>query len=259
MKYIKVTNEINGSDFTFLDNGDDTIIEKLEGFEYPSVKSVVEDIPSTFGAVYVTSSFGRRRFSWAGDFVGNNPHSVRRNFGRVARQDGNLKLIEFETYDGLKLRCYADIVSILNPYTNALHRYLIEVVAPDCRFYSQEEIEVDIPYEDIYGGFDVVTNLGNELTHPVFTIHGPGNYFTIENTITGESFVIDFNLEGNGEIIIDTLNRTVTKDGVSIFAYFTGSFFGLEPDVNTISFDVGSGADVTTSLKVTYRYAYSSL
>lgn len=276
MNSITVINQDNSDQFTFYDNDNGTTIKTLEGFEYADVREVIEDVAGDDGAIYITSKFGRRRFSWSGDLVSAVVYELRREMLSVLRQTGRMKLIKFTTYDDLDLQVEAEIVKVLNPYTHSIHTYLIEAIAPDPRFYSQSETEyetaqtvvsggsaipADVPMSLYSAGIEVADaiNVGNEVTDPVFKVHGPGTFFTVGNQETGEVFTLDYTLNDEEYIEIDVKNRTVKLNGVTnTYSAFSGDFWQLQPGGNTIRF-VASGLGVETLLTITYRDAYNGL
>lgn len=277
MKQIKIVDQENGNNFIFYDVGDNgTILREFEGFEYPSVLSSVEDVASNIGAVFVHSKFGRRRLSWSGDIVTSDVFSIRRQMLTPMSQNGRLLLLQFTTYDDLDLQCEAVIESVRNPYTHMVHTYLIEAIAPDWRFYSQDLVTQLMSPTVIAGGTGIptpipmslsdagegeleneITNDGNEQTFPVLTVSGPGTGFTITNTETGESFYLDITLNSTQQIIIDSKARTVVRqNGQNAYSFFEGDFIMINPGSNLFTFLVDSGSTEDTSLEVEYRHAY---
>jgi len=253
MKEIKITDQDTDQSFTFYDNSNGTILRSFDGFEYPEVLSSIEDVAGIGGAHYVNSKFGRRRMSFQGDLVGTDKFLQRRDLLSVLRQRGTMKLFEVTTYDDLLLRFEAEIIRLTMPYTHQIHSFLFELQSPDWRLFSQTEESEEVTVNDS----DIITNNGTELTDVIFTITGPGTSIDIQNLETGESFSID-DLIADDEVIVDTLNRTVTKNGDDSYSIFTGDFFGLQPGDNTIGFDV-SGSTGATSLTLTYRHAYNGI
>lgn len=252
MKQIKITDQDTSESFTFYDNANGTILRSFDGFEYPEVLASIEDVAGKGGAHYINSKFGRRRMSFQGDLVGDK-FTQRRELLTVARQRGTMKLFEVTTYDDLLLRFEAEIIRLTMPYTHQIHSFLFELQSPDWRLFSQTEENEIVTV----GGSDTITNDGTELTDVIFTITGPGTSINIENLSSGESFSID-DLIADDEVIIDTLNKTVTKNGDNSYSIFTGDFFGLQPGDNTIVFNV-SGSTGATSLILTYRHAYNGI
>ena len=255
MKQIQIINQDTLETFTFYNNANGIILRSFEGFEYSSVRDAIEDISGKGGAVYLTSKFGRRLVSWSGDFVSASVFTLRRSLVAVLRQQGRMKLIKFTTYDELDLQFEAEIIKVVNPYNHSIHSFLIEVVAPDWRFFSQEEFEVEVAD----GEDEIADNEGNEETDPVFRIDGPGTSFVVTNNTTGESFTIDKALAVGEYIEINVKERTILLNGItSIFSNFEGDFFSLEPGENEIEFVAADGAGATL-LTITFRNAYNGL
>jgi hypothetical protein len=170
------------------------------------------------------------------------------------RQTGRIKLIKFTTYDDLELQCEAEIVKVLNPYTHGIHTFLIEAIAPDWRFYDQQEKESNSNGEE-----QTFTNDGNEQTSPIFRIHGSADAVEITLLNTSEAFIIDYELDATDYIDVDIKNRTVLLNGTTfILSSFSGSFFDFVPGENTISF-VPTNPDGDTSLRTIFRDAYSGI
>lgn len=258
MKIITVVNQTDDSEFTFYDSANGILLRDFEGFEFSSVREVIEDIAGPESAIYITSKFGRRRFSWSGDIVSDSVFSVRRDMLLPLRQTGLLKLIKFTTYDDLELQCEAEIVKVVNPYNHKVHTFLIEAIAPDWRFYSQEE------YQDESDDAErTITNAGNEQDDPVFRIYGPLTAVTITNLANSESFTIELDeysgISAGEYIEVNVKDRTVKlDDGSSIFSAFTGEFITLQPGDNPIQFSP-TGDDANTVLRVTWRDAYNGI
>lgn len=250
----------------------------MQGFEYPSVNASIEDISGMSGAVFVNSKFGRRPLSWEG-ILSEDVLASRRNLERVCRA-GSLKTIKFETCDDLQLQAEVEVLSLTMPYQWGRQKYLIQAVAPDSRFYSQELVSVDIGETSLRGGAsipfpsiplaiplstadisnDVVHNFGSEETEPIFTITGPGTGFNVTNVTTGESFVYAGTLDADDVIEINVRDGTVTLNGITnAYEDFTGDFIKLAPGDNQFEFSIDSDGDLTTNLNVTYRHAYSGI
>lgn len=250
MKTIRIT-ETTKSKYFEITGGQ---IGKLEGWEYPSVISAIDDIPGNRGALYINSKFGRRRFSILG-FVKEQGLDDRVTMGLALRQTGVLKTMTFTTLDNLALQASIEVLSLDHKYSSGGTSFLIDMVAPDPRFYSQTL------YDTLFDNSDTknVTNAGNEITSLKFKLSGAGSNWTITNNTTGKSFVLARSISGTDYIEIDGANNTVLLNGVtSVFNDFTGDFFSLDPGVNSITTLVTSG-DVTTAIHVYHRDAYISL
>jgi len=282
MKRITITEQSDNNSFTLYDNNLGSILREFEGFEFADVKYSIDDVAGPYGSTYITSKFGRRRLSLKGDLVGNNIFENRRLLFKALRQTGLMKLFTFTTYDDLNLQFEGEVVRMINPYTHKIHEYLIEIIAPDWRFYSQTLKSFDMSQTVIQGGAaipaiipmsiplntdpetqvnNIVTNEGSEITDPIFTITGPGTGFTIRNETLDKEIVLSTVLADNTEqIIIDVKNRTVeTEIGGNIYPDLTGEFWSLIPGENELRFFVGTGLTPDTNLNISYRDAYGGI
>lgn len=244
-------------------------IGKVEGFEYPDTILAIENVAGEKSAIWVNSKASVRRLS----FQSVIDYSQRRDLEEVLRL-GNTKTLKFTTCDDVELQIEVDIDKLVMPYTKSRQIALIEMIAPDWRFYSQEEVSFDTPETVVTGGMSIpasipfdlsgddastygVTNEGNEFTSPVFRINGPFTSFTITNQTTDEYIEITDDLDNDEYIVVDTYNKTIYKNGTeNIYNNMTaGYFFNLVPGFNYIKFEC-VGEDVTTLLTITYRHAY---
>lgn len=250
MKSVKIINDVNNVSFELLQDQ----MTELEGWEYSSVRDVVEDISGPQSAFYVTSKQGRRRMSITG-YVRGLGLEGRRDLLSAIKQTGKMKLLQFTTLDDLELQTLVEVLSLQFPYNKLEKPFLLEFVAPDWRFYSQELKLAEVAVNSSDG----VENMGNEITQPTFKIYGPLTEATITNLNSTESVQITYNLNDGDYIEIDTLARTVTLNGgVSVFSSFEGDFISLIAGENTLSFSAtGSGGN--TKLDVEYRDAYNGI
>lgn len=245
-------------------------IGNLEGFESPDTIIVVEDVAKLFGAKYITSKYGKRRFSWRG-LLKEDMLESRRDL--IAACDARSEaLIKFTTCDGLALQIPA-VLKLVAPYRLGKQTYLVEAIAADSRFVGQTLNEFETAQTVISGGAqipatipmslyssavvsNVVVNDGNAEADPVFIIHGSGTHFTIGNQTTDQEFQIEYTLGSDDYIEVDVANRTVLLNGeTSIYSYLEGDFWTLQPGNNTIRFVV-TGADENTLLTIQSRDSY---
>lgn len=252
------------------------LINQVEGFEYPNPIVIVADVANRSGAVAVNSKFGRRLCSFVYRITCDTLEE-RRNILAVLNQDGILKLIKFTTLDSLSLQFEAYINAVRASYHRLQKPFQIELLAPDYRFYSQtlktfstapttgaggSPIPTPIPMD--FSSFTGTPNLdvdndGNVSTPPVFTIHGPGTTFTIQNITTGKMITISTTITAGEEIEIDIANRTILQGSTNIYGLFSGDLLKdmeLIPGVNELYFNANSGTDINTSLDVAFRDAY---
>lgn len=267
--------------FTFYNNALGTILREFEGFDYPEVRTSIDDIAGTVGAIYINSKFGRRRMGITGDLIGTDVYEKRRQLVKVLRQTGSMKLLQFTTYDDLPLQCEVEVVSYKNPYTHQIHTFLIELVAPDYRFYSQTETTVNIGRSVLLGGGSIptavpmslplsaaselgvntiVTSIGTEQTDPIITIYGPGTNFTLRNESIDAELLLTLTLTSEDSVVIDIKNKTVVKNGVTnVYTNASGDFWSIQPGENDLTFLVQSGFTTDTLLEIKYRDAYGGI
>lgn len=250
MKSIRIT-ETTKSKYFEITNDE---IGKLEGWEYPSVLSAIEDIPGNRGSLYINSKFGRRRFSIQG-FIRGQTMAERVTMGLALRQTGVLKTMTFTTLDDLALQAYVEVLSLDYKYHKLCSPFLIELVAPDPRFYSQTLRDTSFDNSDTKN----ITNAGNEVTSPSFKLSGTGTVWTITNNTTGKTFTITRTITGTDYVEVDVEDRTILLNGTTnIFNTFSGDFFTLDPGVNSITTSV-TGGDGTTLIHLYHRDAYITL
>lgn len=281
MKNLTIIEQQDWNFFTFYDNALGTILREFDGFEYADVRESIDDVAGPYGSVYINSKFGRRRVSIQGDLVSSDVYSKRRLLSKALRQTGVMKLVKFTTYDDLHLQFECEVVKVLNPYTHKIHTFLIEMIAPDWRFYSQTESSYDVGQTIVQGGAsiptpipmpiglsvssstdvsNIITNNGNETTDPIITITGPGTDFLVRNEATEQEFTLETTLVGGDEVVIDVKRRTVVLNGVTnLYGSLVGDLWSLIPGQNELRFLVSSGLTVDTNLNVSFRDAYSGI
>lgn len=250
-------------------------IGDLSGFEFPTVTTIVADVPGRSGALYINSKYSRRRLSWQGVILEPGP-SNRRDILRI--NVGSLKTLKFETCDGLALQAQIEIERITMPYRLGRSQYLIEAVAPDPRFYTQTLTSVSTGETTSVGGVTLPTTLpidfsnvvgtpklqlennGTEETPAVFTIHGPGTTFTIQNVTTGEVLQLNTTLSVSDTVVIDILNRTALLNGTTnIFGLISGDWWLVPLGESELHFTAQTGSGETTQVTVAYREAYKGI
>lgn len=279
MKKITIIEQDSNNYFSLYDNSLGTILRKFEGFEYPIVNESIDEVSGPYGSVYINSKFQKRILSIEGDLVSSDVFTLRRSLATALRQTGIMKLIKFTTYDDLDLQFEGEITKVINPYTHSVHTFMIEITAPDWRFYGQEEMSYNIEQSLIQGGSpiptpipmsfpvpvsletnlnQIIVNNGSEVTDPIITIHGPGDGFIIGNLTTEEEFLLDRNLSSSDEVIIDIKKRTVIlNDVTNIYSDVDGDFWSLIPGDNQIKFLVNADFDPElTTLNITFREAF---
>lgn len=105
---------------------------------------------------------------------------------------------------------------------------------------------------------------GTARARPTVTITGPAENPTIENTTTGTSITMDYEIAAGEVVTIDTLELTVTNaSGTNLLPYTTGDLatFGLEPPpqapnrINNIVVSFGSATDASAAV-LTWKNRY---
>lgn len=276
MKQITITDVENNKSYTLNDTrAEGSFIEKVEGFEYASVLEAIEDVPNEGGAVYINSKFSSRRVGITA-LITCDRLEERRELLAALNQNGNLKKITFTTLDDLQLQFYAMVKNLVFPYTTMETPLLLELIAPDYRFYGQTLKQFETSQTEITGGAEIpasipmsigsdtdlvnaINNDGNEIMQPLFRIDGPGTFFTVGNTTTGEEFTIDYTLTADQYILIDTVNQTVLLNGITnIYSAFEGDFWSVHPGENNIQFLV-TGLTADSLLTIYYRDTYNGV
>lgn len=248
-------------------------VADLEGFEFPTTRLILTDIPARQGSLYIGALAGRRRIAWRG-LITDDIYQNRKELIQVSRV-GELKTIKFTGCDDVALQAEIEIDKLMMPYRIGRAIYGIEAVAPDWRFYSQLLTEESTGVTSIDGGSPIpteipmslgasvssnlfLTNEGNEVSNPILTVEGPGTNFLIQN-LTNDTYVALNLTLGSGEtVVIDTLNKTALKGTTNVYGAIEGSvdLLTLDPGVNEIFFNAETGSDSNTQLTVSFRSAY---
>jgi phage-related protein len=134
---------------------------------------------------------------------------------------------------------------------------LIELIAPDWRFYSQTEKTTSIDRNDD----ETIINAGNERTCPVLRINGPITTAEIVNLTTNQTVNLTHTLLEGEYIDIDCLNQTIVdNEGTDLYNAFDDSpeFPCLDPGTNSVQFS-STGDGAATQLDVVFRDAYNGI
>ena len=109
------------------------------------------------------------------------------------------------------------------------------------------------------GGSMSVTNSGNYLTAPVFTITGPMTNPSITFTSTGQFISFNLALSAGDVLVVDTGNRLVTLNGTAarFNAVVTGSsWWGIPAGTWSIGVSSSDSATVAGTFAAAYRDAW---
>lgn len=281
MPTISLTDGLNT--FTWDGSAPGANVNRMSGFEYHSLRTVIEDTPNREGSTHISTKAGRRIFSWEGVISGSSQDNWltrRRNLIKVLQTDG-LKTFKITTDDSLELQVDAEISDFVMDQPQefiSYGRYFIQMVAPDYRFFSQDVNESTTGPTSSTGGTAiptpvpmdlstttgtprlVVNNSGTVRTDPTFRITGPGTTFVVQNITTSEQLNYNATLSSGEFVDIDIKNRTALQGGsTNVYGNVTGDWWDLEPGNNTIHFNAVSGTDANTLLRVQHRDAYNGL
>jgi hypothetical protein len=277
---------LTGSDGTsviFNDGISGLVLEDVTGFDSPTIRTNVEDMPEADGALAGDSWYGRRPVTLKGRIYGltaSDRNATVINLQRALRglrQD----MILVSQPSGLPNMRATGRIESLRVTGGFVKEFLISIICPDPGIYSDAlnsitgtgagtpappgaAFPIVFPMNfgggSSIGGYAVsinVANVGNFSTPLLIQVGGPISDPQVTDPITGESIYIDnVTLAVDQWLEIDTGLRTVTRnDGVSLYANvrFPGSvWFGLSPGSATLQL-WGSGNTVDTDLTATYR------
>lgn len=256
-------------------------LEEISGFDSPSVRSNVEDIPEGDGATAGDFYYGRRAWTMRGRVVGQTANernlsvSILQQNLRGLRSDFTLKSAPL----GLPAMQMTGRVDQLRVTGGFVKEFQISGISPDPRFYSQQQhIQVatgqasspgaSFPWAfpvDFGGASGATVEVdcpsgGNFETPPLLRISGPISSPLVGNAETGEAIYLDGVTLSSGEYAeIDMGARTVLhSNGTNLYRYlrFPGSvWWQLQPGANTIQL-WGGGTTTQTELSVIWRDAW---
>ena len=128
----------------------------------------------------------------------------------------------------------------------------LSVVAPDPNLYANTAESVNlgsvstngltypITYPITYGvptgSGGVLTNNGNLVGYPVFTVIGTCNNVVLNNETTGEQMMLDVSLGNDDVLTIDGNKREVLLNGAKRIDLKTGDWISCVPGENVIGF-----------------------
>lgn len=120
-------------------------------------------------------------------------------------------------------------------------------------------VTFDTTFGATSGGSLVVTNAGNYITAPVFTIVGPVTSPMVTFTPTGQFFGLNLTLAAGDTVVIDMGARTVTLNGTA-YRFNTvvngSSWWGIPVGTWSIGLSSSDSAPVAGTFAVNYRDAW---
>jgi hypothetical protein len=250
-------------------------LEDISGFDSPNIRQSIEDIPEYDGAVAGNFYLGSRPVTMRGRIIA--PTAAQRNqavallqrSARALRRD--VQILSWPSgMPPMQVKARVQNLRITGGYVK---EFLISMVCPDPRIYSQEQHSDSssatagavfgapwpLAWPVVWGGgtgasaIVNVENVGNIGTPPTLRVHGIIDNPEIRNETTGQSIFIDNVSLAAGEYIdIDVATRTAVSS-VSGNIYSRVRFPGttwwlLEPGVNDIQLrgvSTGAGVQVT--------------
>lgn len=97
------------------------------------------------------------------------------------------------------------------------------------------------------GGTTTITIDGVDSALPTWTINGPATNPTLTNITTGQTITWTGTVPAGQTLTIDMNNQTAMMEGANVYAFITGSWIGLAPGANRISYNV-LGTDQPSTL-----------
>lgn len=107
------------------------------------------------------------------------------------------------------------------------------------------------------GGTKSCSNGGNAIALPSITIvvgTAGTNTLQISNGANGDACTISGTLASGDSIVIDSLNATVTKNGVETMTLFDGQFLRLAAGANTLTFAKSAGSYTSAAVAWNNRW-----
>ena len=140
----------------------------------------------------------------------------------------------------------------VSQYSGLVVPFLLPLLAADSRRYLQSTSQLT-------GAGAADNSLASVWSWPTLTIAMTGagsGTFTIENSEAAGSLILDLSGRANGEsVAVDMERRAITVNGVDTPGlYVSGTFWHMEPGVNTIAVTNGTNASPT----LTWRSAFAN-
>lgn len=272
----------DGTTIELNDNASGLYLEEISGFDSPSIRTNVEDLPESDGAVAGDFFFGQRPVTLRGRIHGTTAsarNAAMVNLQRALRGLRDDVTVKSQSSGLPAMQVSARIVD-LKFGGGYVKTFQVSMICADPLIYSQTENAetatgaatvpgAAFPWAfpvDFGGGIGATlivsaTNAGNFDAPCVIRVWGPITDPQVTNDSVDESIYVDNLVLVAGEYIdIDTGARTVVKsDGVSYYdrVRFPGSdWFRLQPGANTIQL-WGSGSSGGTEIDVTWRDAWA--
>lgn len=229
--------------------GGSLYLEEVTGFDSPTVREDVEDVPEQDGAIAGGFFFGSRQVVLTGRIV--EPTVAQRNatvssMQRALRAIHSDLVISSQSQGMPNMQAKARLQNF-RLSGGFVKQFQIGLVCADPRIYS-----VAVNTQTRSGtGTVTCTNAGNAIAYPTIRITAM-NTPSIVNLTNGGAMTLAVNQASPAWVEVDMLNRTVlTNLGISAYGSSSGDWWGLEPGPNTVS--LGGTANTGAALSVTWR------
>jgi hypothetical protein len=273
----------DGTTVIFNDGSSGLWLEDVTGWDSPTIRTNVEDLPESDGAVASDAWLGQRPWTMKGKVAASS--AAGRNAAVVSMQQAlralRGDLVAKSQPCGLPAMQASARIADFKLSGGYVKDFIISLISPDPRAYSQALNTqqatgiASIPGAAFNWAFDVnfgggsgatvninASNAGNIEAPAVFRVWGPITGIQVKNGTSGDSIYVDNVTLIAGEYIdIDTGARTVTKnDGTNLYnrVRFPGSvWWRMKPGSNSIQLWATSGTTSQTELDAIWRDAWA--
>lgn len=240
-----------GARVVFNDDADRDMIgvmTEITGLDSPDVRESADDLVQADGGVHGSFYFGRRPVTMSGVLL--NPVSADdRNRRMTALMEASNALRSDATLTWTLQNGYEQFIKVRRNsplrITGAWQKqYQLSLVASDPRIYSTTLQSANVLGTAISTEHIYAFNAGNTTMYPQIVVQGPVTNPVLRNSSNGGVIELNVTLSSIEQLVIDTLNRTVTdQNGDSRYSavdFLDTVWWGLDPGTNDINFSASS-------------------